>query len=279
MVKIMTRFLNSIIKIYAFFRRDLVISSSYKLDLIFSTITNVVWVFGMGLFGMVTQPAQAPYMEAYGGMNASTFLIVGIIVNRYLSYSFTDPMYIASPGNLERILLTPCSIPVFVLGSMAWQYFWSSSYVVLLIFVATGFFGMNIIMADWLTFLVILLVGIFASWGLGLIGSSVQMVTKQFNPIYWIINNFYSILSGAFFSPEALLDVDPSGILHGLAWCFPHTYINHMARLAVGGENLLEMLSPLVTLLAMGIIFFGIGYFTFKLCFRRCQTEGSLGWV
>jgi ABC-type polysaccharide/polyol phosphate export permease len=279
MVKKVTKLLDSINKVYAFFRRDLKINFSYKLNLISSTISNFVWIFSMGIYGVITQSAQAPYMEAYGDMNVATFLIVGMILNRFLRQSQYDPQMIASPGNLERILLTPCSIPVFVLGSMTWQYFWSGFYLVLFMLMAAGAFGMNIFAADWFTFIVILLLGIFTLWGLGLIGSSVQMMTKQFNPINWLLSNFSFLFSGVLFSPEALLDVDPSGILHGIAWCFPHTYINHMARLAIVGKNLSDMLSPLIILLSMAITFFGIGYFTFKICLRRCQLEGSLGWV
>jgi ABC-type multidrug transport system permease subunit len=238
-----------------------------------------IWSFTMGTIGTVTQSAQAPYMEAYGGMNAATFMILGFMINSFLQQSQFGPQYIASPGNLERILLTPCSIPVFVLGSMTWSYFFRSLTLLVYIFMGTTFFGMNIVMVDWITFIIVMLIGIMAMWGLGIIGSAIQLVTKRWNPVNWFLSTFSFLVSGVFYSPEALLTVDSTGFLHGLAWCLPQTYVYHMVRLAFTGQNLTSMLSPLLNLSVMATIFFGIGYYTFKLCLRRCQTEGSLGWV
>jgi ABC-type polysaccharide/polyol phosphate export permease len=271
--------LGSIYRIYAFFRRDAKNVSSYKLNFVFSLISMVMWSFTMGTLGRITQPAQAPYMQAYGDMNAATFLIIGMMVNLFLQQSQSAPQGIASPGNLERILLTPCSIPIFVLGSMTWQYFWSSLNIIVFIFMGITVFGMNIVMVDWITFIIVMLIGIMAMWGLGIISSAVQLVTKQFNPITWFLSTFSFLVSGIFYSPEALLTVDSTGILYSLAWCLPQTYVYHMVRLAFTGQGLLDMLSPLFNLTIMAIMFFSIGYFTFKICLRRCQKEGSLGWI
>jgi ABC-type polysaccharide/polyol phosphate export permease len=269
----------SIYRAYAFFRRDAKNVSSYKLNFIFSIISMFIWAFTMGTLGTITQSAQTPYLEAYGNMNAPTFMILGMMVNMFLQQSQFGPQRIASPGDIERILLTPCSIPVYILGTMSWRYFWSGLDLVVFIFMGISFFGMNIVMVDWITFIVVMLIGIMAMWGLGIISSAVQLVTKQFNPITWFLSTFSFLVSGIFYSPEALLTVDSTGFLHGLAWCLPQTYVYHMVRLAFGGNSLLEMLSPLFVLTAMALTFFGIGYFTFKLCLRRCQLEGSLGWV
>ena len=275
----MTRILVSLYRIYSFFRRDAKNVSSYKLNFIFSIVSMFVWSFTMGALGKITQPAQARYMQAYGNMNAATFLIIGFMLHVFLAESQITPQFIASPGNIERILLTPCSIPVFILGSMSWRYFWSSLNLVLFILVGTTVFGMNIFTVDWITFVIVLLVGIMAMWGLGIISSAIQLVTKQWNPINWFLGTFSFLVSGVFFSPEALLAVDSTGILYGLAWCLPHTYVYHMVRLAFIGKGILDMLSPLLNLVIMAAVFFGIGWITFKLCLRRCQLEGSLGWV
>lgn len=275
----MTRISSSIYKIYAFFRRDIKSRSSYKLNFIFSIVSMFVWSFTMGYLGEITQPAQAKYLEAYGNMNAATFLIVGFMVQEFLMQSQFAPQHIANPGRLERILLTPCSIPVFILGSMSYGYFWSSLNFVVFISIGTTFFGLNITTVDWLTFTVIILLGIMAMWGLGIISSAIQMVTKQWNPVNWFLSTFSFLVSGLFYPPEALLTVDPSGVLYGLAWSLPHTYVYHMVRQAFVGKTLLDMTVQLLSLVTMAAIFFGLGWIIFKLCLRRCQLEGSLGWV
>jgi ABC-type multidrug transport system permease subunit len=271
--------IGSLHRIFAFFRRDAKNVSSYKLNFIFSIISMFIWSFTMGALGKITQPAQTTYMEAYGNMNAATFLIIGFMLNRFLQQSQFAPQSIASPGNIERILLTPCSIPVFILGSMSWRYFWSSLNLLVFIFMGTMIFGMDILAVDWITFIIVLVVGIMAMWGLGIISSAIQLVTKQWNPVNWFLQTFSFLVSGVFFSPEALLTVDSTGVLYGAAWCLPQTYVYHMARLAFAGEGILEMLSPLFNLVVMAAFFFGAGWLTFKLCLRYCQLEGSLGWV
>jgi len=275
----LTQIFSSIYKIYSFFRRDVVNVSSYKLNFIFSILSMFIFSFTMGTLGAITQPAQAQYMQAYGNMNAATFLIIGFMLNQFLGQSQFAPQGIANPGNLERILLTPCSIPVFILGTMSWGYFWSSLNLVVFIFVGAMVFGMNLFTVDWLTFITILLIGVIAMWGLGIISAAIQMVTKQWNPVNWFLSTFSFLVSGVLFSPEALLTVDATGLLYRLAWCLPHTYVYYMARLAFVGKSLMDMLFPLLTLVTMAAVFFAIGWFIFKLCLRRCQLEGSLGWV
>lgn len=275
----LVQLLGSLYGIYAFFRRDVINVSSYKLNFIFSIVSMFLWSFTMGVLGRVTQPAQAQYMEAYGDMNAATFLIIGFMLNQFLQQSQFAPQFIASPGNIERILLTPCSMQVFILGSMSWRYFWSSLNLVVFIFMGAAVFGMDVFVVDWLTFLIVLVIGIMAMWGLGIIGSAIQLVTKQWNPVNWFIGTLSFLVSGVFFSPEALLTIDATGMLYSLAWCLPQTYVYHMVRLAFVGNGLLDILSPLFNLMIMAAIFFGIGWLTFRLCLRYCQEEGSLGWV
>ena len=270
---------SSLYRIYAFFRRDAKNVSSYKLNFIFSILSMFIFALTMGFLGEITQPAQAQYMQAYGNMNAATFLIVGFMLNQFLQQSQFAPQQIASPGNIERILLTPCSIPVFILGSMSWRYFWSSLNLVVFMSVGIMVFDMNIATLDWVAFFLVLFIGIMAMWGLGIISSAIQMVTKQWNPLNWFLSTFSFLVSGLLFSTEALLTVDPTGILYNLAWWLPHTHVYHMVRLAFAGIGILDMAYPLLILTTMAAIFFGIGWITFRLCMRRCQLEGSLGWV
>jgi ABC-type polysaccharide/polyol phosphate export permease len=265
--------------IYAFFRLDAKTTSSYKLNFSFSIVSMFIRALAYGFVGEITQSAQAQYMAAYGNMDVATFVLIGFMLETYLRQSLFAPRNIASPGNLERILLTPCSIQVFVLGTMTWEYFWNTLNLIIFIFIGSTLFGMNIFLVNWWTFIIILFVGIMANWGLGIIGSAIALVVKSFSPFNRFILNLSYLVSGLFYSPAALLTVDPSGILYHIAWCLPQTYVYYMARLAFAGQSILDMLSPLLNLAIMAVIFFGVGWFAFKLCLRRCQLEGSLGWV
>jgi ABC-type multidrug transport system permease subunit len=266
-------------RVYAFFRLDATARMSYKLWL----VSDVFWMFAgtftYGFFGEITQSAQARYMAAYGNMNAATFIMIGIMLSIFIDQSYSAPQSITGQGNIERILLTPCSVPVFVIGASSWTYFWSSLQILAYVLVGTAFFGMNLFSVNWPTLIVIILIGIAAMWGLGIIGSSIQMVTKQWNPVSWFIGNLSFLVSGLFYSPEALLAVDPTGILYRLAWCLPQTYIYHMARLAFVGQSILDMLLPFATLAILTLVLFGIGLLTFRASLRKCRSEGSLGWV
>jgi ABC-type polysaccharide/polyol phosphate export permease len=266
-------------RIYAFFRRDVVNVSSYKLNFIFEIISMFIWALTMGTLGLITQSAQAPYLQVYGNINAATFLLIGMMCNFFLQQSQGMPQWVANPGAMERILLTPCSIPTFILGTMTWDYFWNGMNIVIFVFMGTLLFGMNLATVNWATFIVVLLLGVMAMWGLGIIAAGIQLVTKQWNPITWFLMTFSSLVSGVYFSPEALLIIDKSGLLYAIAWCLPQTYVFHMARLSFVGKTLLDMLPILARLSVLAGIFFGMGWLTFRFCMRRCQLEGSLGWV
>jgi ABC-type polysaccharide/polyol phosphate export permease len=81
----------------------------------------------------------------------------------------------------------------------------------------------NISDINWPTFIIILLIGIITMWGLGIIAAGIQLVTKQWNPVTWLLSAFSMFVSGVFYTPEALFTVDPSGTLYKIAWCLPQT--------------------------------------------------------
>jgi len=265
-------------RIYAFFRRDAVNQMSYKLSFTFNVISMFLFVLTFGTIGYVTQPAQAPYMEEYGGMTAATFVIIAMVCQQFLGISQIAPQHIANPGAMERIILTPCSIPVFILGSMSWGYFWGLLQLAVAIPIGMTMFGMTL-PKDPISLIIILIVGVIAMFGLGIIASAIQLVTKQWNPISWFIANFSWLVSGPLYSRQVLLEIDPTGILYAMGWLLPHTYVYEMARKAWVGISIFEMLDYFVTLLAVATILFVAGWLTFKACLRYCQVEGSLGWV
>jgi len=268
-------------QMYAFFRRDVKNVSSYKLNFVFQVVSMFSWAITSGILGTLTASSLAPYIAQYGAQNAATFMMLGMMVNMFLQVSQGAPRWIANPGQLERIILTPCPLPVFVLGQMQWDYFWNA--LSLLAFIVTGaiVFKMSLIMVDWLTFGAVLVVGVLSMWGLGIISAAIQLVTKRWDPLSWILSTFSFMVSGVFYPPDALRIVDKSGTLYTAAWFLPHTYVYHMVRMAFGGFRLTdpEIFVPFLKLCFMAAALFALGWFVFRLCLRRCQLEGSLGWI
>ena len=268
-------------QMYAFFRRDAKNTSSYKLNFVFSLVSMFTWAVTSGILGTLTAPALAIYIEQYGAQNAATFMMLGMMVNMFLQASQHAPQWIASPGQLERIILTPCPIPVFVLGRMGWDYFWNILSLIAFIIAGVFLFGMDLAQVDWLTFVIVLIMGIISMWGLGIISAAVQLVTKRWDPLTWILTTLSFMISGVFYPPIALNAIDKSGTLYTMAWFLPHTYVYHMVRLAFGGFHLTdpEIMTPFLKLSIISVVLFCIGWYAFKICLRRCQLEGSLGWV
>jgi len=265
-------------RIYAFLRRDIVNRMSYKLNFTFDIISDFIFVLTFGILGYATQPAQAPYMEEYGGMTAATFIIIAMICQQFMQTSQFAPQYIANPGAMERIILTPCPIPVFILGSMSWRYFRGMITLAISIPIGLLMFGMTL-PRDILSLIIVMAVGTTAMLGLGIIASAIQLVTKQWNPINWFIGNFSWLVSGTLYSRQFLLEVDPTGVLYAIGWFLPHTYVYDMVRKAWVGISIIEMMDYFMALLAVAAILFTIGWLTFRACLRYCQIEGSLGWV
>jgi ABC-2 type transport system permease protein len=268
-------------QMYAFFRRDAKNTSSYKLNFVFEVVSMFSWAVTSGILGFVTASALEPYIAKYGAQNAATFMMLGMMTNTFLQVSQGAPRWIASPGQLERIILTPCPIPVFVLGRMGWDYFWNFLSLGAFFIMGVLVFQMNLMIVDWITFFAVLLAGILAMWGIGIISAAIQLVTKRWDPLTWVLSTFSFMISGVFYPPDVLLAFDQSGTLYTIAWFLPHTYVYHMVRLAFGGSHLTdpEVLTPFAKLTAISAVLFILGWYVFKLCLRRCQREGSLGWV
>jgi len=265
--------------IYGFFKRDALNAMSYKFEFGTSIISMFITALSMGILGIVTQSAQAPYMTKYGGMNATTFILIGAMTNNFLIDCQIAPREIVNPGVTERALLSPCRLPVFILGQMSWGHLWSTMNFIVYVFVGVTLFNMQLQTINAVTFLIVLFLGILCMWGLGIIAAAIQLVTKRWDPISWFFFAFTQFASGIFYSPEALLAFDRSGILYSIAWCIPHTYVFDMIRQSFVGKSLALMIPSLLNLSALVTLLFGMGWITLRLCIRRCQVEGSLGWA
>ncbi len=224
---------------------------------------------------------MAPMMSKYEGMSYSTFLLVGMIFNNFLTESLMHPRAVVNPGNLERILMSPVSILAFTVGKLSYPL---SMLLLLnlLIFPTVGvlFFGMDLSTVNWPTLTGILLLGIISMWGFGIISAAVQLVTKRWEPVSWFFQVFSTALSGMWYDPSVLLTIDPSGFLYKMAWCLPQTYVFYMQRQAFIGRNLMELLYPyILNLCVIILITFPVGIKLFLAALRKCKVQGSLGWT
>jgi len=267
-------------QVFAFYRRDLVNATSYKLNIFFQAMGMFVWAFVLGMLGKIAAPAMTSMMRNYGGMDYSTFLMVGMIFNNFLNESLMHPRAIVNPGSLERILMSPVNIPVFVMGTLSYPMF-MLLLLNLAIFPTVGvlFFSMKISAVNWPTLAFVLLLGIISMWGFGIISAAVQLVTKRWEPVSWFFQVFSAAISGMWYDPSVLLTIDPSGFLQKLAWCLPQTYVFYMQRQAFIGRGLTSLLFPYVlNLFLIIIIVFPVSMKLFLAALRECKVQGSLGW-
>lgn len=267
-------------QIAAFFKRDFINAISYKTNFFFSFVIMFTSALTFGVLGKITEPAMASMLEEYGGVSFSTFMLVGMMFNNFLQGSIEGPRGIVSPGNIERVLMSPVSIPTFTLGTMSYGYFWRAMNLLIYTFVGIYFFDMSLIGVNWVTLSIILCLGIISMWGLGVISAGFQLVTKRWDPISWFLNIFSGLISGVWYDPKILFLIDSTGLLYKMAWCLPQTYVLYMERQAFIGKSFLELFYPYgLSLCLITVIVFPIGIGIFLFCLKRCKNEGSLGWI
>jgi len=172
---------------------------------------------------------------------------------------------------LDYITLSGTPISAWMGGSIAWGYIENCAHVV--IYLAIGqLFGLTLPQsANYAGAVLILLLGIVSTSGLGLISASMIWIAGAWRgdePIRWAIGLLVSLTSGVYFPPEAI----ENSWLETLANLLPQTHALKAARLALLRSYSLDMLMPEITLLifyAIVLILIGGTIFRYSLSLSR----------
>jgi ABC-2 type transport system permease protein len=262
-------------KIGAFFWRDFLIASGYRLAMAAQTIEEL---FGVATFFYLSRFVDSPQLERAlpAGRNYFTFALVGFAFFDYLSVSMTafDSSLQEARQNrtLEALLVTQTPLPVILAGSAIFPFLGLALRTCVYLGLGAIFFGLTLHMANWFGALTILLVSIFAFAGLGILSASYQILFKRGNPAKWLVLGVSGLVSGMMYPVSVL----PRS-LQLVARVIPVTYsLEGMRAALLDGAGWERLWPPIAALLVFAAVLVPLSFAVFGWALRRTKITGTL---
>ena len=262
-------------QIIAFTKRDFHSWTTYKTAMTTQLINILIGVFS---WGVAAKYVQKPVTEMYNSDYVS-FLVVGIAIGNLVMPLVQGVERQLNPWTLETVLMTGISIPVFVIGSVAWNYIFSVLTFIPYLLIGTYVFGAHLdvnIPSAILAFIISASIMMSMSF----ISTGLRIVTKSTDPITWAINILQNLFAGVAF-PVVYLDTIFFPGISTFSWFLPQTWVYHLCRLAM--LNNASLTDPKVLLdfakgAAFAIVLLPVGYRVLRWGVARSKKEGTLGW-
>jgi len=262
-------------EIWLFFRRDLLIASTYRTVFFFEVVEAL---FGAAMFYYVARFVDSPQLDRAlpqaGGYFA--FSLVGFIFLDYLSISldtFDRSLQEArDSGTLEHLLVTQTSLPVLVAGSAIYPFVATTIRIVIYIAWGVLLFHFPLNAANWPGVIVMLLATLLAFCGLGILSASYVLLFKRGNPAKWFLLGISSVTGGMLFPVNILPDW-----LQFIARLNPVTYaLDGMRTALLGNSAFSALLHPLAVLLGFAVVLLPVSMLIFSWALRRTKMNGTL---
>lgn len=259
-------------KVWTFF------SVPFFLDII-GMLTEIAVFFYIGTF---VGQAASPYLTEFE-VGYTTFMIVGIALNSYLTVALTS-VYTSLcdgyfGGGLEFYLSSPIGIWVYIGSSLLFNYFRATLRVIFYFLFGVFLFGVTLNL-NVFSSLIVMFLGITAVTGLGLIGASTFSLKEAkgyTNPIQWIVGMLAGVVSGVYI-PLGVLEKRASWLLN-LSYMLPQTYaLRALRHTFLNGTPVTNpvVLNDITTLAFFNMILVPVGLFLFKKGLEKDEKEGTI---
>lgn len=167
-------------------------------------------------------------------------------------------------GTLDGILVAPVSRFSIIMGKTGAQSVRGIGQGVMVLVLAMVFFHVKVY-GNFLLMLLIVLLGILAFVGLGILVSAAAEEQETAMTILMTIAFPMLFLSGAFFPVQQM-----PGFMQAISKCFPISYeVQALRQVVVLGAGLYEVLRPILILLAFGVVTLAISIPAFKRVVTR----------
>ena len=262
-------------QIIAFTKRDFFSWTTYKTAMTTQLINIIIGVFS---WGIAASYVQKPVAEMYNSDYVS-FLVVGVAIGNLVMPLVQGVERQLNPWTLETVLMTGISIPVFVIGNIAWNYIFSVFTFIPYLLIGTSVFGARL-NVNVPSAIVAFIISAAIMMSLAFISTGLRIVTKSTDPITWAINILQNLFAGVAFPVVYLNKIFFPGV-STISWFLPQTWVYHLCRLAMLTNA--SLTDPKVLLdFAKGslfaIILLPIGYRVLRWGVARSKKEGTLGW-
>lgn len=206
----------------AFLRMDSIEDISYPLSMSLSQLSTIAPVLIYYFVGQLV--GESPEI----GNDYFTFAVIGMSVSTMLQAALSgfggSLQRAQNRGTFETLLVEPVPWVILPFAMNLWKVMLGVVGGTLTLL--TGLvLGAHYIPAGIPQFVVLILLGILASMGIGILSASLMVLAKRSQPIIKLYGIASSLLAGALFSVDQLPD-----FLRPLALAIPHTYVINSAR-------------------------------------------------
>jgi ABC-2 type transport system permease protein len=264
-------------RVRAFVVRDFQLALSYRLQFVLQVlqvlfaVTTLFFISKIFTGGVVTRYSQ--------WRDPLAAWIIGLA---FLNYFMTGFSSLANAirqeqmqGTLEGVLMTPVSVPTFIVASSAYDFVSATFFSSLYLLFGWLFCGVQY-RGNYLLALLFLVSTTLVLASLGILSASFAIVFKRGDPFAILIATGSSLFSGVFF-PTQLINEYAGNVVGKIPLLLPFTYgLDGLRRVLIEGQSFAQVRQPLFVLLAFLAVLFPFSVWVFKRALRRAKREGSL---
>jgi len=275
-----------------FSKREAIIWWSYKLNALMWVLDTLFTTIVFFLLSLVTR-GQAVSFAPYG-TNYVSFVVLGLFVH-FISYTnlgdpFTRVARIYWGGTMDLYLLSPLSYVTPMLGIMFRGVIDDYPRSLLALLFGWGLFGAVFSFHQPVLLLVILVLILVSTFGIGMISASSFYLfnfKQQTEPVKFIFQDVIIALTAGYYYPITVLP----GALQVVGSFIPHTYaLDALRRLMTPGGDTATPALPLqlalpginpitldiLVMLAMTLVTVPLGWLMYIKGIERARREGTL---
>jgi ABC-type polysaccharide/polyol phosphate export permease len=262
-------------KLAAFFRRDLLNASSYRLSLVSGLMSLGIAVLMFSLVGRMVDPQVLP---VYGGVRltymefAATGLIVGALVQIAVQRM---PLAVEGEqvkGTLESLLMTPTRPTTLLVGSAAYDAVLAPLRVGAMLALIAVAFGLRYDPAGAAPAALLVLGFLPFVWGVGLISAALKVTFRQGSGAFAVLVTVLTIGSGAYVPVHLLPEPAASAAPYN-----PIAVVTSGLResLVVGDASALDAGALVLPVASVAMV--AVGAAALWLALRRERRRGTVG--
>ena len=264
-------------RVRAFVVRDFQLALSYRLQFIFQVlqvlfaVTTLIFISKIFTGGVVTRYSQ--------WRDPLAAWIIGLA---FLNYFMTGFSSLANAirqeqmqGTLEGVLMTPVSVPTFIVSSSAYDFVSATFFSALYLLFGWLFCGVEY-QGNYLLALAFLVGTTLVLASLGILSASFAIVFKRGDPFGILLATSSTLFSGVFFATQLIREYGGSAV-GNIPRALPFTYgLDGLRRVLIHGQSFAEVREPLFVLLAYLAVLLPFSVWVFGRAVRRAKREGSL---
>jgi ABC-2 type transport system permease protein len=261
----------------AFVVRDFQLALSYRLQFLFQllqvlfVVTTLFFISKIFAGGTVTRYSQwkDPLAAWIIGLAFLNYFMTGF--SSFANAIRSEQMQ----GTLEGVLMTPVSVPTFIVSSSAYDFVSATFFSTLYLFFGWAFCGVEY-RGNYFLALVFLVSTTLVLASLGILSASFTIVFKRGDPFAILLATGSTLFSGVFF-PTQLINEYAGSALGQIPRLLPFTYgLDGLRRVLIEGQTFQEVRGPLFVLLTYLVVLLPFSIWVFTRALRRAKREGSL---